>query len=484
MSGKGESVTLSVKGVLTIDDFRNVGEVVIGGLESPSEEIVSPVVVIDSREVTGGDIFIALKGEHADGHSFIATVFERGACWAMVSRQWYEAQGSAEPPTGKGFIVVDDPVAGLQQLATMYRNKFSIPVVAIGGSNGKTTTKEMVASVLGRGFSVHMSQGNRNNHLGVPLTLLQLRRDTDIAIVEMGINHPGEMKLLAGIARPTHALLTNIGHEHLEFLLDLDGVAAAEIQLFDYLNQFGGTAFVNMDDPRLSMAGTSISAHVGYGMAKSPLHTCWAEEISVNSAGCLSFLLCSASGKEVVTLHFTGKHNVINALAAAAVGHHFRLSLLQICDGLERLVPASGWKRLEVVDAAGLRILNDTYNANSDSMRKAVDALCDIPCVGKRVAVLGDMLELGVAGNVEHEAIGSYIQQSSIDILLTFGQQARLIGRKNPEIFRGHFETHEALLEALLSLLQEGDTVLFKGSRGMKLEQVVDALINVKTITR
>lgn len=475
---------INAKGVLTVDDFRCVGEVVVAGAEFPPREIASPVVVIDSREVAGGEIFIALKGENIDGHCFVGTVFENGASWAMVSRQWYEAQGSAEPPGGKGFIVTDDPVAGMQQLSTIYRNKFSIPVVAIGGSNGKTTTKEMVASVLGTAFKVQMSQGNRNNHLGVPLTLLQLRHDTDIAVVEMGINHPGEMTLLAAIARPTHALLTNIGHEHLEFLLDLDGVAAAETQLFDYLSKSGGTAFVNTDDPWLTLAGEGLAGKVTYGIQKKPDHTCWAREILLNREGRLSFLLCSAAGTEAVTLNFTGKHNVINALAAAAVGHFFGLSLCQIRDGLEHLTPAPGWKRLEVLDTCGLRILNDTYNANSDSMRLAIDALCDIPCAGKRVAVLGDMLELGLAEDVEHEAIGRYIQQSSVDILFTFGDKARLLGHEAPSLCRGHFESREKLLGALLTVLQEGDTVLFKGSRGMKLEQVVDALINARTITR
>jgi UDP-N-acetylmuramoyl-tripeptide--D-alanyl-D-alanine ligase len=480
-------VQLKTKSVLTIDDFRKVGEVVEAGTPHgayplPPREIVAPVVVIDSREVRGGELFIALKGENADGHCFIGAVFEKGACWAMVSRDWYEAQDSAGPPPGKGFIVTDDTVAGLQQLATLYRQQFSIPVLAIGGSNGKTTTKEMVASVLGTGFKVHMSQGNRNNHLGVPLTLLQMRDETDIAVVEMGINHPGEMALLASIARPSHALLTNIGHEHLEFLVDLDGVAAAETQLFDYLRQCGGTAFVNTDDAWLNTAGAGMAGSIHYGVAQSLEHTCWAREISVDSTGRLSFLLCSTAGREMVRLNFTGKHNVMNALAAAAVGQHFALSLCQIREGLERLAPAPGWKRLEVMDACGLKILNDTYNANSDSMRRAIDALGDIPGAGKRVAVLGDMLELGAAGDAEHKAIGRYLQQSSVDMLFTFGERAQLFGREAPGLFQGHFESRETLLDALLNVLQEGDLVLFKGSRGMKLEQVVDALINARTI--
>ncbi|MFZ4524002.1 MAG: UDP-N-acetylmuramoyl-tripeptide--D-alanyl-D-alanine ligase [Chlorobium sp.] len=473
-----------MKGVLSINDFWDAGEVVVSGPDSPPLEIVEPKVVIDSREITEGSIFVALKGERTDGHSYIQTVFDGGASWAMVSGEWYEAAGSPMPPSGKGFLVSSDPVAGLQHLSTMYRSTFSFPVVAIGGSNGKTTTKEMVASVLGTGFKVTVSQGNRNNHLGVPLTLLQLRRDTGIAVVEVGINHPGEMALLADIARPTHALLTNIGHEHLEFLLDLDGVAAAETQLYDYLRRSGGMAFINTDDQRLRYAGEGLAGSLCYGTSESPANTFWAREIAVEQDGRLSFLLCSVAGSEKVILNFTGKHNVINAVAAAAVGSHFGLSLRQIREGLESLAPAPGWKRLEVVDLFGLRILNDTYNANSDSMQQAIEALCDMPCGGKRVAVLGDMLELGAAGDVEHETIGRYIQQRPVDILLTFGDKAQLIGREAPGACRGHFESREQLLERLLALLHEDDVVLFKGSRGMKLELVVESLITAKTIIR
>ncbi|MCX6177960.1 MAG: UDP-N-acetylmuramoyl-tripeptide--D-alanyl-D-alanine ligase [Chlorobiales bacterium] len=473
-----------MKGVLTIDDFRSVGEVVASEMVHPPQEITDPVVVIDSRDVSGGELFVALKGERTDGHSYIGGIFDKGACWAMVSREWYEGSGSIELPQGKGFIVTDDTVVGLQRLAMIYRSTFSIPVVAIGGSNGKTTTKEMVASVLETGFKVQMSQGNRNNHLGVPLTLLQIRQDTDIDVVEMGINHPGEMELLTEIAKPTHGLLTNIGHEHLEFLVDLDGVAEAELRLFDYLQQRGGIGFVNTDDSRLRSAGNGWDGGIGYGTGEGDDNNCWSREISVGGDGRVSFLLCSSAGSERVTLNFTGKHNVINAVAAAAVGQYFGLSLRQIGEGLERLVPAAGWKRLEVVDSCGMRILNDTYNANSDSMRLAIDALCDMQCSGKRVAVLGDMLELGVAADVEHETIGRYIQQSSVDILFSYGDKARLICQEAPRCCRGHFECSEKLLDALLEVVDEGDAVLFKGSRGMRLEQVVEALLNAKTVTR
>ncbi len=471
-----------MKGVLTLADLGTAGTVVTAG--TVPETIVDPVVLIDSRLVRGGEIFVALKGERTDGHMFIEDVFSKGAVWAMVCREWYAAAGSPEPPEGKGFIVTDDTVAGLQRLAALYRNTFSIPVVAVGGSNGKTTTKEMVASVLGRGFTVHMSRGNMNNHLGVPLTLLQLRQDTGIAVVEMGINHPGEMLQLAEIARPTHGLLTNIGHEHLEFLHDLDGVAEEETSLFRYLFRNGGTIFINDEDPRLKAAGAGFPGHIAYGLEDGPGHICSATGITVEASGMVSFRLCSGTCSEKVSLNFTGKHNVINAIAAAAVGTYFGLSLPEIRQGLETLVPYRGWKRLEILEADGLTIINDTYNANSDSMRLAIDTLCDMPCSGKRVAVLADMLELGAAGEVEHETIGRYIQQRSIDTLFTFGDKARLYCTDGTRICRGHFDSREKLLEALVSGVSSGDVVLFKGSRGMKLEEVVEGLVKEReTVT-
>ncbi|MEI8032394.1 MAG: UDP-N-acetylmuramoyl-tripeptide--D-alanyl-D-alanine ligase [Chlorobiaceae bacterium] len=464
-------------GVLTVDDFRKVGRVILSTEAAPPEEIRDPVVVIDSREVKGGELFIALKGERNDGHCYVASVFEKGAVWAMVSSEWHEAQGAPLPPPAKGFIVTADSVAGLQELARLYRSRFSIPVVAIGGSNGKTTTKEMVASVLATGFKVQMSQGNRNNHLGVPLTLLQLRHDTGIAVVEVGINHPGEMEELAEIAMPTHGLLTNIGHEHLEFLIDLDGVAAAELKLFDYLLRHGGRCFINDDDPRLRAAGEGLPGSIRYGSAGAPGSTCRASELSVEADGRVSFLLWLNEDSRRVRLNFTGKHNVINAVAAAAVGAHFGLSLSEIGAGLERLLPAPGWKRLEVMESGGIIILNDTYNANSDSMRLAIAALCDLPCSGRRIAVLGDMLELGLSGDVEHERIGRYIHERAIDMVLVYGERSRLICREAGDQCRGHFDTHEELLRALFGLVRNGDALLFKGSRGMRLEQVVEALV-------
>lgn len=470
-----------MKGVLGIDDLRRLGRIVVQGGEETVLHLAEPVVVIDSRKVRGGEVFVALGGERTDGHRYIDEVFAQGASWAVVSEEWYAAMPSGTGGGDRKYLVVRDTVEGLQQLAEAYRATFSIPVLAVGGSNGKTTTKELVASVLGTGFRVHMSKGNLNNHLGVPLTLLAMRNDTEVAVVEMGINHPGEMELLASIARPTHGLLTNIGHEHLEFLHDLAGVAAAETKLFEYLDTHGGTCFVNTGDPWLKAAAAGLERKVLYGLEESAQTSPHAESIVLDAFGRASFRLCSGTGCVPVVLRLTGRHNVVNALAAAAVGSYFGLSLGSIQEGLEKLQPASGWKRMEFQEADGIMVVNDTYNANPDSVRLAIDLLGELRCPGRKIAVLGDMLELGPSAALEHEKIGRYIQQSAIDLLFTFGDLARLYAVGNESRLNGHFERRDELSRALSKVVVPGDALLFKGSRGMKLEEVADALCQERT---
>jgi UDP-N-acetylmuramoyl-tripeptide--D-alanyl-D-alanine ligase len=466
-----------MKGVLTWEDFRQCGELVLNPEAPPRREVQDPVAAIDSRAIDGPGIFIALKGDSTDGHRFVRDVFRRGVDFAMVSREWYSLESDRLPPPGKAYIVVQDTEKGLQELASIYRDTFPIPVVGIGGSNGKTTTKEMTAAVLRTGFRVHVSRGNFNNHLGVPLTLLGMRRDTEIAVVEMGINHPGEMELLTAIARPTDGLLTNIGHEHLEFLIDLDGVSHAERKLFDWLDRCRGTIFVNADDPRLADAATDPERHFLYGTGSPEGRLCSAESVVVGHGGRVSFTLTAGAMREPVSLQFTGRHNVQNAVAAAAVGLHFGLSPAQVKAGLEGLLPESGWKRLELSEEGGVTIINDTYNANPDSMRLALDTLADMPCSGRRIAVIGDMLELGASAEEEHRSVGRYLAGLPVDMLFTFGALADLAGREFPERCRGHFNGGDALLHALLKEVRNGDAVLFKGSRGMRLEQTAGALL-------
>lgn len=457
-------------------DFEAVG-VVAGFTRDDPVMFAEPLVVIDSRKVTGGELFFALKGEKTDGHRYVRQAFERGAACAVVNREWYDELGAAEKEPGFGYVVVTDTVDAMQQLARLYRLKFDIPVIGIGGSNGKTTTKEMTASVLRSRYKVHMSEGNLNNHLGVPLTLFGLRREHEMAVVEMGINHPGEMELLTAIARPTHGLLTNIGHEHLEFLQDLDGVAYAETALYRYLQKHHGVAFVNREDEWLDKAAAGLPGTVSYGN-RLDANGVWAEDIRMDAAGKAWFTLCCPAGTVSVTLHFAGRHNVSNAVAAAAVGLYFGLNPKQIAVGLEGLRPQKGWKRLEFQNAGGITVVNDTYNANPDSMRQALDLLCELPTSGKRVAVIGDMLELGESSALEHRAIGRYVAGlQRIDSLYTFGEQAALCCAEAGAKCSGHFTDEEKLREVLSSSLDPGDVLLLKASRGMRLERFAEGLM-------
>jgi UDP-N-acetylmuramoyl-tripeptide--D-alanyl-D-alanine ligase len=469
-----------MKGALSYSDFEMAGRIVATDA-SERYLLPDPVVVIDSRAAVEGAVFVALPGERTDGHRYVEEVFAKGAAWAVVSREWFEERGAEFGSPGYRFIVAEDPVAALQTLASSYRRRFDIPVIGVGGSNGKTTTKEMISAVLATSHAVHMSKGNLNNHLGVPLTLLQMRRGTGIAVVEMGINHPGEMELLASIARPTHGLLTNIGHEHLEFFGSLDGVADAETELFRYLQAHGGTAFVNVDDHRLRAAGMGLGLRVCYGTTREGGGVWWAEGISTDRVGRVSFTLCSPTRRQPVSMQFIGRHNVVNALAAATVGSHFGLSPEAIAEGLGALLPAKGWKRMELLEGGGVVVLNDTYNANPDSVRFALDTLAGLECSGRKIAVIGDMLELGETSAVEHEGIGRYIQQVPVDGVCTLGEMSRLTCRNAGGRCLGHFETMESLTGFLEGVVKPGDAVLFKGSRGMRLELAAESLIRAKS---
>lgn len=463
---------------LNREDFESVGT--LAGFDAADPVVFSePRVTIDSRTVVRGGIFVALGGERTDGHRFVSQAFGSGAGCAVVSREWYSRQGPSAHAAGCRYLVTDDPETALQKLARRYRDTFSAPVIAVGGSNGKTTTKEMIASVLRRRFTVHSSEGNLNNHLGVPLTLFGMRREHDIAVVEMGINHPGEMELLVSIASPTHGLLTNIGHEHLEFLRDLEGVAEAETALYRYLGAHGGTVFVNLDDPRLAAAAAGLQCAVPYGM-ESAEGGVRAEDMVPELTGATRFTLCTETVCERVRIGFAGRHNVSNAVAAAAVGLHFGLTLPEIREGLETLVPAGGWKRLEFQDAGGITVINDTYNANPDSVRHALDVLCTLRSPGKRVAVLGDMLELGGVSAVEHEGIGRYAASlDALDTLYGFGPEAEALCRAAGSKCSGHFTDFDMLLGILKRSLVAGDVLLLKGSRGMRLERFAEGLMTV-----
>lgn len=447
-----------------VSDLRLAGvvkEVNLGRLRARTFRGVST----DTRTIRSGELFIALRGEQFDGSRFVAQAFTKGAACAVVDDR-SDTSAFADRP----HVVVRDTAATLGRLANLHRRKFSIPVLAVAGSNGKTTTKEMIASVLGATHSVLSTKGNLNNHLGVPQTLFRLGKKHDVAVVEVGTNHFGELRYLCEILEPTHGVITNIGHEHLEFFKNLDGVAAAEGELFAGLPG-SGTAFVNADDPYIARLETAARKKVTYGFAAASAAV-RGSRAALDARGCARFTVKAKGKKEFrVELSTPGVHGMSNALAAAAVGITFGVPAAQIRRALGSF--AAVGKRMEVVRFGGVTILNDTYNANPDSVISALETLAAMKSTGKKIVVLGDMLELGPTSRLEHERVGERVRSLGFEYLLTFGPQAASINRRVKCGVNFHYEQKNMLSEYAAEMLSRGDVVLVKGSRGMKMEDVV-----------
>jgi UDP-N-acetylmuramoyl-tripeptide--D-alanyl-D-alanine ligase len=430
-------------------------------------------VSIDSRRIRGGELFVALRGERFDGHEFAAAALQSGAIAAVVERRWWE---SASQPEGN-FFLVEDTLLALQEMAACYRRRFDIPVLALTGSSGKTTTKELIAAVLETRYRVLKTEGNLNNHIGVPLTLLRLSSDHEIAVVELGMNHPGEIARLTEITAPTHALVTNIGKGHLGFFDTIEDLARAKMELFEGIAEHG-TAFINADDPLICATKPRIARVVRFSLTKPvDVH---GEYLGLDDRGSPVVRLTIEGDSEVVHVPISGRHNAINAVAAAAVGHHFGIPLSDIKRGIESCSPVT--KRMEVLRRNNMVIINDCYNANPDSMRAALELLRDMkaPKGASRVAILADMLELGAFETEEHRALGKEVVSYGADRLLAYGKAsaelvaaARSAGLTKAE----HFTDKEALLRAARETVAEPCVVLVKGSRSMAMEDVVDVLL-------
>ncbi len=425
-------------------------------------------VSTDSRTVAPGDLYVALRGEKFDGHAFVRDVLARGAAGVVV-----DEQGAGALPQDAVALVVEDTYAALRALAALVRGRFTGTVIAVGGSNGKTTTKDMIARVLGTTKNVLCTEGNNNNHIGVPQTIFRLTDTHDVAVVEVGTNHPGEVALLRDVLQPTHVVITNVGREHLEFFGTVEGVAAEETALWAKVP--GGkepVAFVNTDDELLMHAARGRNRAVRYG-TKLRTADVRGTRVQLTPEGGVQFRL---AGKGItkpvdVLLQVPGEHAAIDALAAVAVGLTLRVPVKRIVEALGGFTASS--KRMEVVRAHGVTILNDTYNANPDSMLAALRTLAAYPADGKRIAVLADMLELGEAAAAEHEKIGQATAAMGVDHLLTYGKLGALIARASGSKQAIAYEQKNILAEYLLELLAPGDVVLVKGSRGMRMEDVV-----------
>ncbi len=427
-------------------------------------------VSTDSRSTRSGDLFVALRGPTYDGHRFTGQAFAAGAVAAVVDEEFDVSQVS-----GKPLLRVTDTTLALGAVARVYRDRFSIPFLAVGGSNGKTTTKEMIAGVLREKYNVLSTEGNLNNQIGVPMTLFRLSRKHEVAVIEIGTNHPGEIALLCEILRPTHGVITNIGREHLEFFGSVDGVAEEEGTLFNALSGTGGTALVGTDDPRVRAAARRVKRKVTYGF-RSRAASVRGRGVTLDGDGRASFEFHSGPTKRWyrVCLAIPGKHNAMNALSAAAAGVAFHVPSLRISRALESCRSVS--RRMETVSVGGVTVLNDTYNANPDSALAALETLASLRGPGKRVAVLADMKELGPAGASVHAALGRKASSLGISHLLTFGDLAGHIRAASGMPGARHFTEKLKLAEYLAGILAPGDAVLVKGSRGMHMEEVVTYL--------
>jgi len=421
-------------------------------------------ISIDTRTLTPGNLFVAIPGEHVDGHDFISQAQEKGAVAALVSRPIE----SSLPQ-----LLVADTGLAMAQLATTWRNQFNIPFIAVTGSNGKTTTKNMIASILqaacdGDENQVLATKGTLNNHLGLPLTLARLNNTHRYAAIEMGMNHFGEIEYLTKLTRPAVAVITNAGPSHLEGVGDVAGVARAKAEIFLGLPN-DGVAILNRDDDFYTFwcETTAKHQHISFGFHPdaqvSLKHPVLAAEIQVRTP----------QGDLSLQLPLLGKHNILNALAAIAATIAINIPFSAIKKGLETISPAPGRLQLKALEN-GVKIIDDTYNANPFSLQAAVETLAQFS--GKKILVLGDMKELGTDAKNLHHAAGEKIRAAGIDYLFTYGE---LSANTSQAFGEGayHFNEQDKLVTALKPLLYNQTTILVKGSRSMRMEKVVAELI-------
>jgi UDP-N-acetylmuramoyl-tripeptide--D-alanyl-D-alanine ligase len=438
---------------------------------SGSPETLIHRVCTDSRRVQAGDLFVALPGGRFDGHNFLRQAAEKGAAAIVMERERVPGGWSDCP-----MIAVPDSRKALGQLASKYREDFALPLVAVGGSNGKTTTKELVASVLRQKIATLWSEASFNNEIGVPLTLLRLEKSHQAAVLEAGTNHPGELAPLLKMIRPTCGVITSIGREHLEFFGDLAGVAKEEGWMAELLSA-DGKLFVNGDDEwtnRIIERTRAAMVRVGFGEG----NTWRARGLRLDKQGArfqVDAPKVEFAGEYRIQL--LGRHQVVNALFALAIGMELGLSRAEVARGLAECAPSK--MRLELWEHGGVRVLDDAYNANADSVTAALQTLQQLPCKGRRVAVLGDMAELGVHSEAAHQEIGRRSAELGVGQLFAVGKMAPVMARAARDaglnrVFE--FLDVDTAAAAVKSFVKSGDVVLLKASRAARLERIGEIL--------
>lgn len=430
-------------------------------------------VVIDSRLIEKDGIFIATKGERVDGHNFIPQVFEKGALGVVCEKL-------PEEPCGP-CILVEDSFKALTAIATFYREQLDCTIVGITGSVGKTSTKELIASVLRSGYETCATEGNFNNEIGVPLTILRIRQQHKYAVVEMGINHFGEMTRLTTVVKPNIAVLTNIGDCHLEALGDRDGVLKAKTEIFASMGA-DATVIVNgMDDKLCTIREVAGKTPIRYALQPEGCADGGeaAYTAQITSEGALEGSSVSIAGPDGMQFEaqvpLPGRHMVLNALAATAVGRLAGLDAEQIRSGIGNVQAVGG--RSRIVKGDVYTLIDDCYNANPTSVRAAIDLLCRTG--GRKVAVLGDMFELGADERALHAGVGDYVKEKGIEVLLCAGglsESMAQAAQTGGSVEVHHFADTESLKGAVTDFLQQGDTVLVKASHGMHFEKIVEEL--------
>jgi UDP-N-acetylmuramoyl-tripeptide--D-alanyl-D-alanine ligase len=434
---------------------------------SPDVHTVFTRAVIDSREARAGDLFVALPGERADGHDFVAAAVAAGATGVLVSRE------PAAGAIGSAVVfLVDDTLEALQHLAAMWRRLLPLQVVGVTGSVGKTTTKAIVAAVLGAKYRVQANPLNYNNEISVPLCLLELGPATQFAVVEMGMYTTGEIALLCRWAQPRTGIVLNVGPTHLERAGSIEAIAQAKRELPESLPE-DGDAILNVDDPLVRAMADHIRARIWW-FGTDERAEVRAADVTSDGAASFSFTLHYRNESRRVRVPLPGKHLVSNVLAAAATGLAHGMTFEEVADAIEALAVPT---RMRVITRSdGTRIIDDTYNAQPASMIAALDLMDEMP--GRHIALLGDMRELGDASRYEHERVGERAGEV-LDALVTIGDEARRLGAIALTSGAGevhHATTHEEAAALLLTLVRPGDVVLVKGSHALGLESVVTEL--------
>lgn len=435
------------------------------GSQNPEEGYFTGVTT-DSRKAAPGILFFAIKGERVDGHDFMEQVYDKGASICI---------GEKEPIGDMPYIKVTSTLQALKDLAEYYRSTLTIPVIGIVGSVGKTSTKEMTASILSQKYQVLKTEGNFNNEIGLPLTIFSIQENHEAAVVEMGISEFGEMTRLSKVAKPDTVIMTNIGQCHLENLGDRDGVLKAKSEVFTYWSQ-KGAIILNGDDDKLKTLENKLPVKY-FGMDRN--FEAYAEDIRDLGMEGTSCTLVFADGMRIpVTIPIPGQHMVYNALAGALAGRAYGLTAEEIAKGVAALQPVAG--RNNRIQTEKFTILDDCYNANPMSMCASLDVLAKSN--SRKVAILGDMFELGEEENSLHAKVGSYAAELGIDVLLCSGELSKHMAQAAQadgmqQVY--YFQTREELQNALSQYIKTGDSILVKASHGMKYAAIVEALQNL-----